>query len=509
MARGPLSAVVHYIRGITLPPCAGDLSDAELVRRFAVQRDEAAFTALVQRHGPLVLGVCRRLLGNVNDAEDAFQATFLVLVRKAGSIGKRASVRSWLYSVACRVARRARATRERRSAREKPLPDVPAARFLDEVMWRDVREVLEEEVQRLPEGYRLPFLLWHLEGKTLEAIARELNWPLGTVSTRLTRARQRLRTRLARRGLGLAVALAAIALARNSAPAAVPEVLAASTIRAALRLAAGQEIADTVSPAVAGLTEGVHKAMNMDRLKVVAMVLLALGVLAAGAGLLAYQLLAAEPAGGAEEKQANAPQKPAGQRKVKVRVKVPGQRDSVVLMIGTEIKEGEKVPADQVVTVKVGDRVERYRRLQEGDTVEEGQLLARLDDRLARNQWAIQKQKVLIRKAEMRGAVSLTDVYKAEVKRLDEINRVARMAVSPTEYAVARAQLEKYAQEAVARKEAVKLAELEMEQARLILELYEIRSPARGVIRILYRQPGEAVKAFDPVVLIEVAPPKK
>jgi multidrug efflux pump subunit AcrA (membrane-fusion protein) len=244
--------------------------------------------------------------------------------------------------------------------------------------------------------------------------------------------------------------------------------------------------------------------MNMHRFKVAAVVLLVLGILVAGAGMFAMHLLAADPAG-ADPNPAKAAPKPVGKRKVTV--KVPGQRDSVLLVLGTEIQKGEKVPAERIVPVKVGDRVVKYRRLEEGDVVEEGQLLGRLDDRLARNEWAMQKQKVLIRQAEWRAAQSLSKMYEDDVKRLDEL--IKAKAASTTEYAVAKRQQEKYAQEAIAKKEMVKLAELEANQALLILELYEIRSPVRGVIRTVYRQPGEAVKAFDPVVLVEVAPAKK
>jgi multidrug efflux pump subunit AcrA (membrane-fusion protein) len=347
-------------------------------------------------------------------------------------------------------------------------------------------------------------LLWHLEGKTLEAIARELDWPLGTVATRLTRARARLQARLARRGLGFSVGLAAIASSRNSAPAAVTGALAERTVRAALRLGAGQ---GGVSPAVAGLIEGVLTIMKMNRLKAAMVVFLVLGVLAVGAGGLALRLLAGEPGGGVQENKANAAPGPAGQRKVTV--KVPSQREGVLQLIGTEIKKGEKVPEDRLVTVMVDDRLTKYRRLKEGDRVEEGQLLARLDDRLARNDWAIQKQKILIREAELRAAQALREVYKGEVARLAQIRKLNARAVSVAEFELATAQFKKYTEEALAKKEAVKLAELEALGARLILEMHEIRSPASGVIRTLYRRPGEAIKALGPVALIEVAPAKK
>src|SRR5205814_317663 len=139
-------------------------SDAELLRRFAAGRDEAAFADLVRRHGPMVLGACRRVLGPGPDAEDAFQATFLVLARKAGSIGRPERLAGWLYGVAARVARRVRTVaRRHRPPTTQPEPIAPPA---DDVMWRDLRPVLDAEVGRLAEHYRLPFVLCYLEGRT-------------------------------------------------------------------------------------------------------------------------------------------------------------------------------------------------------------------------------------------------------------------------------------------------------------------------------------------------------
>src|SRR5262245_14585360 len=173
MAKGTARATLQYMRTLA----AGEATDAQLLERFVSRREEAAFAALLQRYGALVLSVCRRVLRQEQDAEDAFQATFLVLARKAVSIDKRASVGSWLYGVACRLAAKAKVATARRRARERPLPDLPAAEPVPEGIWRDLRPVLDEEVSRLPDKYRAPFVLCCLQGKTNEEAARQLGCP--------------------------------------------------------------------------------------------------------------------------------------------------------------------------------------------------------------------------------------------------------------------------------------------------------------------------------------------
>jgi RNA polymerase sigma-70 factor (ECF subfamily) len=185
-------------------PAAGSPGDADLLRRFAADGCEEAFAALVGRHGPLVLSVCRRVLGNVPDAEDAFQATFLVLARRAGSIARPERLGNWLFGVASRVALKARGSLRRRQAREKQvrLPDpfsAPVAPSADD----DLAAVLREELGCLPEKYRAAVGLCYLEGKTNAEAASLLRWPTGTVKGRLARARELLRSRLASRGLGV------------------------------------------------------------------------------------------------------------------------------------------------------------------------------------------------------------------------------------------------------------------------------------------------------------------
>ena len=199
----PLSSFLRHFRRQVFLRDAGELTDRDLLQRFGRGPDGDAFAALVQRYGPLVLGVCRRVLRQEQDAEDAFQATFLVLARKAGSIDQPERLGNWLYGVASRVAQKARAETARRRARQQQVTDMPAAEPGHEADWDDLRQVLDEEVERLPDKFRLPILLCHLQGKTREEAAQQLGWSPGAVKGMLERGRELLRSRLARRGLAL------------------------------------------------------------------------------------------------------------------------------------------------------------------------------------------------------------------------------------------------------------------------------------------------------------------
>jgi RNA polymerase sigma factor (sigma-70 family) len=497
-ARGPL---LRYLRQITGADRGGEAGDAHLLARFAVQRDGDAFAALVRRHGPMVLGVCRRVLHDPHEAEDAFQATFLLLVRKAAAIGKPELLANWLYGVAYRTSLKARAEAVRRRARQRKFFDLAAAEPAAESVWQELRPYLDAEVQRLPEKYRVPVVLCYLEGKTHQEAAHLLGCPRETVSTRLARARERLRRGLTRRGLALPAGLLATVLSRP-ATAAVPPLLAGSTGQAALAALAGEGI---ISARAAALAEGVQKAMFLTNLKIVAAVLLLVGAAGYGAGLLTFPLLASEGKDGQPSRPAA---KGADPPRNLAKYEAPSLSDGVVLVIGTDIKKGEKVPAAQIVTAKVGGEVRQYRRLKKGDTVEEGQLLAVLDDRLARTELAIREVKLSAAKAELRSAQALLRIYQEEVRRFDKIIRDGgRKVVQEQEYAVAKAQRDKYANEADTKQEGVKLAQLEVQKAQLGLERFEIRSRVRGVIQAVYKQPGEAVKALEPVFQIYYTEP--
>ncbi len=186
MPHQPLHAVLHQLRRVVARERTDELSDAQLLDDFVQRRDEAAFELLVWRHAGLVLGTCRRLLRDRHEAEDAFQATFLVLIRKAATISRRDSLGSWLHRVAVRIAQRARAQAARRMTAALP-EEVPAPEPKDDLLWRDLRPVLDEEVSRLPEKYRRPFVLCYLEGNTNEQAARQLGCPRGTILSRLAR----------------------------------------------------------------------------------------------------------------------------------------------------------------------------------------------------------------------------------------------------------------------------------------------------------------------------------
>ena len=280
MASGQVSPVMRFLRRLAGDGPGGGVTDGQLLERFARGRDEAAFAALLARHGPLVLGVCRRVLDDADAAEDAFQATFLVLVRRAGSIARPERLGNWLYGVAYRTAVKARGAAARRRAHERRAAGQTAVPAASEPAWPDLRAVLDEELARLTQRYRAPLVLCYLEGKTTEEAARELGCPKGTVLSRLARGREQLRRRLVRRGLAPAAGLPAVL----TAGAAVPAPLAETTLKAARAVAAGQAAALAVSPRVAALTEGVLRAMFLSRLKI-ALVVAAAGLLLLAGGI--------------------------------------------------------------------------------------------------------------------------------------------------------------------------------------------------------------------------------
>jgi RNA polymerase sigma factor (sigma-70 family) len=294
MATAPVGPVMHYLYRAVLRQDVADRTDGQLLAAFIDQKEEVAFEALVRRHGPMVFGVCRRLLHNDHDAEDAFQATFLVLARKAASVRPRERVASWLHGVALRTARKARATTAKLRAREKQVPALPEPAVVPQDPWRDLQPLLDQELNALPEYYRLAILLCDLEGKTLKEAAQQLGWPQGTLAGRLTRGRKLLARRLASRGVTLSAGSLAAILTQNEVSAAMPPSLLISTGKTAAMIAAGQATSAGVVPAkVAALAEGVLKTMLVTRLKIVTVVLLVLT--AAGAGGLLSRTPAAEP----------------------------------------------------------------------------------------------------------------------------------------------------------------------------------------------------------------------
>jgi RNA polymerase sigma factor (sigma-70 family) len=286
MRGGQLDNVLHHLNHLAAARQAGELPDRDLLERFVTHHDQAAFAAIVERHGPLVLSVCRRILRREHNAEDACQATFLVLARKAGAIRKRDSLGSWLYGVALRVARKLADDVRRRACQEVTDADVCLPDATGEITWREGLAVLDEELNRLPTSYRLALALCYLEGKSQEQAARELGCTPRALCGRLGRARECLRRRLVRRGLHLSAALLGTLLIAAHQAAALPPTLALSTVRAAAALLSGQPLARVVSVNVATLTEGVLAAMFATRLRAGAALVLTVSLLAA-AGVLA------------------------------------------------------------------------------------------------------------------------------------------------------------------------------------------------------------------------------
>jgi RNA polymerase sigma factor (sigma-70 family) len=291
MPRMQPSLVLRHLRRVLGRLAPGDVTDADLLTRFVTGRDEAAFELLLWRHATMVLSVCRDVTQDEHTAEDAFQATFFALVRRAAAMRDGQSLGAWLYQVAYRVALRARSQAVRRAAQERhdlDLPNLAATPVLpDETVLRELRPLLHEEVQRLPPKYRIPIVLCYFEGLTHDEAARQLGWPKGTVAGRLSRARDMLRKRLSRRGVTLSVALAALALAPAPASAIVPAALMQTTLRTGLLIATGKAVVETIPVQVAALTEGVLQAMLWNKVKLTAGVVLMLGLVSGGVGLLA------------------------------------------------------------------------------------------------------------------------------------------------------------------------------------------------------------------------------
>ena len=269
---------------------SGSLSDEELLEQFvagSAETAEAAFTSLVQRHGAMVFGVCRRVLGNRHAAEDAFQATFLVLARKATAIAKREQLGSWLHGVARRAAMDARVRAARQLAKEKRLGIMSPVERMDEIQKGELRSILDEELSRLPERHRTAIVLCELEGLSRREAAGRLGVSEGTLSSRLARAKLRLRERLTKRGLALSAGMLASALTEDAQALAVPSSLVNSTIRVATLVGTGSSLAGVASTSVITLTEGVLKAMLLSKLKLAFLGLVTVALVTTGAGVVA------------------------------------------------------------------------------------------------------------------------------------------------------------------------------------------------------------------------------
>jgi HlyD family secretion protein len=499
MARGDLHSFVQGLcrrlgdRGVGLP-------DAELLARWVASRDEAAFELLLHRHASLVLGVCRRMLNDPQDVEDAFQATFLLLLRKAAAVRKGESLGSWLYKVAYRVALRARGERVRPTTSSEALEAV-CARPEEDLLWRDLRPVLDEEVRSLPEKYRTAFILCHLQGKTNQEAADTLGCPLGTVLSRLAWARERLRDRLTRRGLAVSSVVLLTVLSRNACPAAVPPALLQATFGTLTQPAA----AGAVSAKAFVLAEGVRKAMFLTKLKVTTAVAALACLLGLGTVAVSHRA-EATPApgylGGAPADRDGEKARPAAKKRNWVLV--PARQQGVVEVIGREPRPGEKVPADRLVTVKVAGKPTQLVRLVEGDSIRKGELLARIDDAIARVDVDIKVAKVAASEADWRASRKTKDEAQKRYEVLVDTVRRVPGSVAPEELRGAKLTWERYIEDEKAKLQGINVAKQELQQAKVLLDLYEIRSPVDGVIAEILKKEGEAVRQFEGVFRVRI-----
>jgi RNA polymerase sigma factor (sigma-70 family) len=292
MTSAQAALILRHLRRLASSRWAGQLHDAQLLECFRAQRDEAAFATLVRRHGPMVLNVCRSVLHHEQDAEDCFQATFLVLARKASSLRHPEAVAGWLCEVAFRVALKAQADSARRRARERRATPMKAADASQDMTLADLRRVLHEELVALPEKYRLPLVLCYLQGRTQEEAASQLGWSRGAFRGRLDRAREHLRRRLEARGVSPSAMLCAAAVAPGTAI----ETLICATVRAVTGATAKAGLSDAVSAKVILLAEGVSKTLFINKAKTLIVSLLIASLFAGGAAVLARQVLTlAEP----------------------------------------------------------------------------------------------------------------------------------------------------------------------------------------------------------------------
>jgi RND family efflux transporter MFP subunit len=452
-------------------PDGGGVGDAELLERFARGRDEAAFELLLYRHGPMVLAVCRRLLREPHDVEDAFQATFLALVRKAGSVRRGDAVGAWLHRVACRVALRLRGEQARRAGREQAgVQQVAAAAARDWGAADDLRGVLDEEVNRLPARQRAAFVLCCLEGKTGREAARQLGCSPGTVSSRLTRAREVLRRRLTRRGLAPA-AVSLTALAGDTPAAVVPAILVPATLKVSMSFAAGTALPGRA----ASLAEGVLRTMFLSKMRTGALVVLLVLALTVGGLATRHALTAAPPGDGAgpqareAEKNEKSEKKPAAVTVVRPQSERVAWRPCTVLASEVARLTAPVPGVLKEVSVDLGDRVTR------------GQLLAVIDAPLlaleARQAAAIvQQTRAAVEEAEARLVGVKAQVEGAVAPRSSLLQAQAGVAV-------AKANLE--------------AAQVGLEKAQYRLSLTRITSPVEGVVTHRDCSPGQSVRSGE------------
>ncbi|HYT90950.1 MAG TPA: sigma-70 family RNA polymerase sigma factor, partial [Gemmataceae bacterium] len=388
MANRQVGAILHHLSKLVDKETATQLTDGQLLQRFSAHRDEDAFAALMQRHSGLVYGVCRHILHQEQDAEDAFQSTFLVLARQAGSIRRQTAVGSWLYQVAFRIAVKVRKATVRRRERETQAAQPEEEHPSSELSWRELQAILDEELNCLPEKYRAPFVLCCLTGKSKPEAAAELGWKEGTVSSRLAHARELLQKRLARRGVTLSAVLCGLAVAPHAGLAAVPAPLIAATLKAAMSFVAGVPTAGAASAQALACAHAMLRAMVVARLAWVAAVLAVMGLVVGVAAVVAPRTPPEAPKAASQAPAPNPKQGPQparegrGAAEVKPATPDRGQR----MTVGGRVLgvDGNPIPGVRVAAVAAqyqtpgeinGPASLNMQLLGEGQADEQGQFL--------------------------------------------------------------------------------------------------------------------------------------
>jgi RND family efflux transporter MFP subunit len=478
MSRHNLSAVIRCLQQLTRSAGTNGASDAELLERYIRCRDEAAFELLLWRHGALVFNVCRRMLPCQQDAEDAFQATFLAFTRKASSIRRCGSVASWLYKVAYRVALEARERARKTAAVEKPGGEMLAVPSEADPLWNDVRPILDEELNRLPERLRRPIVLCYLEGKSNAEAAQELGCRLGTIYSRLSRGRELLRRRLQRRGLTLPAAALTTTLTACASEAALTIPLVRTAMRAALAFVDPSATA-AVPPHVATLAEGVLRIMFVTKLKIVAVMLLVICVAAGG-----VLTQARTEAPQAEAKAEDPPPKPAGGDKkdaepIAVKVVKPKKGGIEV----TEKRPADVLAAQQQEIVPLVSGTIKEVRVDIGDVVKKGQVLLVLDAPLLAK--------------EVEEAEATLELARAQV---DEAKATVAAAEAEAEVRPAKTDISKLSQARAslnAAKAKVRLAQASLDKARIQESFTQLKAAFDGVVTRRTADAGNYVQPSD------------
>jgi RNA polymerase sigma factor (sigma-70 family) len=491
MAEDVLTHVVRHIRRLAGWRSGIGVTDQHLLKRYLAERDHVAIETLVARHAPLVLGVCRKVLRDSHDAEDAFQATFLVLFRKAESIRRHDALGPWLYGVAYRVAARVRSNRQKQRSRERGIEEETLVSEEGGELVEEISPLIHEEINRLPDKYRKPIVLCYLQGKKRDEAAQLLGWSRGAVKGRLERARDLLRGRLLKRGVEISAVALTAALSQTSASAASAELIG-QVAEAAISLAQKGTVAGMVSRTVGSLAEGVLRSMLVTKIRLAVIMILSLAALTAAGTAVGLRVSADQPQVPKTERRERRTEESAKPTSTKESddhdhfLDVACLRDGIVQSLGGPASEGKR----------------DLRGLRKGDRIEEGQVLATLDHQLAVNEMQIKEAKVLAARADLEAARKTADEANARYETQAKLQK--KSLTSEDDVRSAKLTADRYQQEVISKEAALRVAELEVQQAKTVLGMYTIRSRTSGVISKIYKRPGEAVKAFEPIVQIRV-----